>query len=224
MIVDEIRCWALSIRRWHQHHITGLEIAIEEALATLRREVFGKHPEVGFQLQLVEIELRGLQETILEIVQVEEHAVLVELRLRIAIAPVQPTCATNLNVGQCTDGVHQQLFFALIITPTSLTSAANGIEERHGAKVGLQVSNFIAANCQYLGNWQLSLGEVAGEIDERMVLVAAGAHHAYHGFRHGITGDRHVACITIKPVILAIAASASQSFHPGRLCPTPFAI
>ena len=123
-----------------KHHIAGLKVAIEETLYDGRfhipcREiligcqVLGKEPEVSLQLQLVKIKLGGFQETVLEIVQVEEHTVLIELCLRITVGEVQSTCSTDLDVRQLTDGTLQQFLLLQRITATCLTTTTNGIEE-----------------------------------------------------------------------------------------------
>ena len=113
-----------------EHDITGLEVTIEEGIGRLCRQVFGKEPEVGFEFQLVKIKLGGFQETVLEIIQVEEHTVLIELRLWITVREVKFTGATDLDVRQLTDGTLQQLLFLQGIAPSCLPSTFNGIEER----------------------------------------------------------------------------------------------
>ena len=140
LIVDEAR---LAV---HEHHVAGLEVAIQEGIARLCRQVFGQHAEVRLQLQLVEVQSCGLQEAIFKVVQVEEHAVLVELRLRIATAPVQSAGATHLNVRQLANGLHQQSPFLLCVAASSLTSHAQGVEERLVAEVGLQIAQLVVAH------------------------------------------------------------------------------
>ena len=56
------------------------------------------------KLQLVEVEVGGLEEAILEVVEVEEHAVLVEFGLRIAVLPVESARSTYLDVRQLAYG------------------------------------------------------------------------------------------------------------------------
>ena len=81
--VDEIR-FAVGV----EHHVARLEVAVEERVDVLGGEVLGEETKVSLELQFVEVETRRLQEAILEVVEVEEHAVLVELGLRIAVLPV----------------------------------------------------------------------------------------------------------------------------------------
>ena len=62
------------------------------------------------------------------------------------------------------------------IIPTScLPSSAYGIVERYRAEVGLQISGLVVADSYYMRYWQLALGEVTRQIDERVVLVTACA-------------------------------------------------
>ena len=71
----------------------------------------------------MEIQICRFQETILEIVEIEEHTVHIKLRLRIAVGPIQPTCTTQLDVWQLTDCLLQEFFLLLIVSTASLSSA-----------------------------------------------------------------------------------------------------
>ena len=125
--VDEIRT-ALAI----QHHIACLKVAIEESLRVISiRQVLGQQSEVCLKLQLVEVNLGSLQETVFKIVEVEEYRVAVESRLGITVVEIQPIGSYNLNLRQLTDGTTQQFLLLQRITATSLTTATNGIEQRH---------------------------------------------------------------------------------------------
>ena len=189
-----------------EHNVARLEVAVHETVGALCREVFGKEPEVGLELQLVEIELGGLEEAILEIVEVEQNAVHVELGLRVAVAEVEPAGAPYLYVGQLPDGAHEQLFLVDIVAPSGLPATGNGVEERHRAEVGLQVAQLVVAHGEHTRHGQAPLVEVIAEVNERMVFVAARAHHADHG---GPVGIGHA-------VILAVAACLGQLLHVGR--------
>ena len=79
----------------------------------------------------MEVNLGSLQETIFKIVEVEEYRVAVESRLGITVVEIQPIGSYNLNLRQLTDGTTQQFLLLQRITATSLTSATNGIEQRH---------------------------------------------------------------------------------------------
>ena len=162
----------------------------------------------------MEVKSRSLQEAILEVVQVEEHAVLVELRLRIAVRPFQATSTTHLYVGQFADGLGQQSPLFLIITSTRLTSTAQDIEERHLSKIGLQVAKLIIADSQYLRHRQLSFREMPSQIDKGMVFVATCTDAAYHG----------AAISCRKAVVFAVAPCTRESFHMGGCHPTPLLI
>ena len=113
-----------------EHHVARLEVAVEERVDVLGGEVLGEETKVSLELQFVEVETRRLQEAILEVVEVEEHAVLVELGLRIAVLPVESARSAYLYVRQLTYGGFQQLLLVLVVSAASLASAAYGVEER----------------------------------------------------------------------------------------------
>ena len=132
LIIDEIRI-PFSV----EHHVTGLEVTIEEALHLLcgivgvGRQVLCQQPEVGLQFQLMEVKLCGFQETVFEIVQVKQHAIHIKLCLRITVGEVEPTGTTDLDVRQLADGLAQQLLLLQRITATSLTATTHRIKQRH---------------------------------------------------------------------------------------------
>ena len=198
----------------YQHHITRLEVTIEEAVAIFSRKVFGQHAEIGFELQFVEIQIRRFQEAVLEIVEVEEHAILIEGGLRIAVFPLESAGSAHLDIGQLADGELEQLFLPLVIASASLTSAADSIKERHLPKVFLQIAQFIVARGKYTRNGKLQTSEMTGQIDEGMVFVATGAYDANNRL---LIGTHH-------PVILAVAPGTRQFLHSLGVFPTPFLI
>ena len=112
-----------------EHHIPCLEVAIQKAVVVLGSEVFGKEPEIGLKLQLVEIQSRSLEEAVLEVIEVEEYAVLIELRLRIAVAPFQSPRSPHLYIWQLTDGINKEFPLMAVVPSASLTSSPDGIEE-----------------------------------------------------------------------------------------------
>ena len=170
--VDERRV-ALAV----EHHIPCLEVAVHETVGVLCHQVFGKQAEVGLQFQFVEIEVCGFEETVFEIVEVEQHVLLIELRLGVTVLPFEPPCATYLEVGQLPDGLHQQLLFGEVVASTGITSSFQGIEEGAVAQVFLQIAQTVIADGENLWHRQLSLFEMAGEIEKGVVLVEARPHH-----------------------------------------------
>ena len=109
----------------------------------------------------MEIEFGSLEETVLEVIEVEEHTVNIEFSLRITVGKVQLTGSSHLDIGQFTDGAPQQLHLLEGIASASLTPTTNGIEERYRAEVALQITQFVVADSQKLRNRQLALGEMA---------------------------------------------------------------
>ena len=117
-----------------------MEVAIEKRLHLLLGEVVGKHAEIGFQFEFVEINVGGLQKAILEVVEVEEHTVGIKLRLGIALCEIQSTSTANLHIGQLAYGADEQFFLLYIISPSCLATALERIEERHTAEVLLKIA------------------------------------------------------------------------------------
>ena len=85
----------------------------------------------------MEVDLGGFQETILEIVQVEEHTVLIELRLRITVREIKADGTTYLYVRQLTDSPAQQFLFFQRVSSSCLTTTTHGIEKRQRSEVCL---------------------------------------------------------------------------------------
>ena len=177
-------------------------------------QVLGQQAEVGLELQLMEVELGGLEEAILEVVQVEEHGVLVEGGLRIAVREVELAGSTQLDIGQLADRAFQEFLLGQRISASGFASTANGVEERNGSKVLLQIAQLVVAHGKHMGNGQLPTLEVAGQVDEGMVLVATGTDAA----------DDTLSLSIPKAVVLAIAACSRQLLHGGGLCPTPLLV
>ena len=123
----------------------------------------------------MEVNLSRLQETILEVVQVEEHRIRIESRLWIAVREVELTGSTQLHIGQFADSTFQQFLFLQRITASCLASPSDGVKQRHIAQVSLDVAQLIVANSKYLRHWQLSSCKVTGQIDKGVILVATGA-------------------------------------------------
>ena len=129
MEVDEIGFSACI-----EHHIAGLKVAIQETLLVICcRQVFRQQAEVGLEFQLMEIELCGLQETVFEVVQVEQHGISIKCGLRITIREIKFAEASQLDVGQLSDGATQQFLLLQRVASTSLTTATNGVIQRHRA-------------------------------------------------------------------------------------------
>ena len=99
----------------------------------------------------MKIEVGRLQEAILEIVEVEEHTVLIKGRLRVTVLPVKSTGSTHLDIGQLTYRTLEQFLFPLVITSSSLSSTAESIIKRYLSEVILQIAQFIVTGSKYTG-------------------------------------------------------------------------
>ena len=126
-----------------EHHVSRLEVTIEETiphLVRVVRQILGKEAEIGLELQLMEIELSGFQEAILEIVQVEENTIDIKLCLWVAVGEVQLTCATYLNIRQFTDRAFQQFLFLQGISSSCFTSSTYRVKKGCAAQIRLDIS------------------------------------------------------------------------------------
>ena len=197
-----------------EHHIARLEVAIQECVALLCSQILCQQSEVGLQLQLVEVNLRSLQEAVLKVVQVEQHAVNIKLSLRIAIAEVESARAVHLHVRQLAYSALQQLLLLQRVSSASFTTAANGIKQRHAAEVGLQVSQLIVACRKNLWHRQFQAGKVLGKIYERVVFIATCTNRTHH----------RLSVLIRQSVIRAIASSSGNLLNISRLSPLPLLI
>ena len=159
----------------------------------------------------MEVELGGLEEAVFEIVQVEEHAVLVEGRLRIAGFPVHARGAVDLDGGQSADGALQQLLLLEIIASAGLAPAFDGVEQRAVAEVALQVAHLVVADGQQPWHWQMALVEMAADGDEGMILIAARTDDTNHRTAVG----------TGQTVVLTVATSPRNLLYMSRFLPRP---
>ena len=162
----------------------------------------------------MEVDLCGLQETVLEVVQVEEHAVLIELRLRIAVGEVETSGTTDLDVRQLADGTLQQFLLLQGVSSTGLPTTSDSIEEGKRAKIGLQIAQLVVAGSQHLRHRQLATVEVLRQIDKGMILVTTGANDTHHG----------LAVVIRQAVIGTVTATARNLLDVGRLCALPLLI
>ena len=159
----------------------------------------------------MEVEVRGLEEAVLEVVQVEAYALLVKLRLRVAHGEVQPSRTSDLHVGQLAYGLNEQLLLLYIIASPGIAATLEGIEERIAAQVLLKVAHLIVADGIDMRNGQLALREVARQGDEGVVLLLRGTDAAYHA----------LALLTCETVVLPVAARTRKLLCQRRLLPAP---
>ena len=82
------------------HDIPRLEIPVKERLTHVFKKVVLELLEVILEFDLIEIKTRSLEETVLEIIEVEHYHPLAECRFGIAYVPIQPFPATELYPGE----------------------------------------------------------------------------------------------------------------------------
>ena len=215
LIVDEPRITIVV-----EHHVASLEITVEETLhlghgiVKVCRQILGEEAEVGFQFQLMEVEFGGLQETVLEIVQVEEHTIDIKLRLGIAVGVVKVASASNLHIWQLTDGATQQFLFFQGISTACLATTTDGIEKGRRTKIGLQITQLIVTGRQYLRNGKFAPVEVLREVDKSMILITAGTDDT----------DDGLAVAVCQTVVRTITATARNLLNVSRLSTLPLPI
>ena len=198
-----------------QHHIPCLEVTIEESLCIVGiRQVLGQQAEVGFQLQLMEVNFRSLQEAVFEIVEVEEHRVAIESGLGITVGKVKAVGTHQLNLGQLTDGTAQQLLLFQRITATSLTTTTNGVEQRHRTQIGLDISQLVVADSKNGRNRQLTFSKMLGQVDEGVILVTTGTYTTYYA----------LALRRSHAIVLTITSTSCQLLYVLGFFPTPFLV
>jgi hypothetical protein len=121
----------------------------------------------------------GLQEAILEVVEVEEHIGLVQRLLRITFLEIQASGTLDLNLRQKGDGTMEQLLLSLRVSSASVASALEGIKEGTVAQIHLQVTQSVCALCHHGRNGQLAFYEMLGKVAEGTVLVHTGTYDTY---------------------------------------------
>ena len=129
-----------------KHHIACLKVTIEETVIGFTCQILGEKPKVCLKLQLVEVEFCSFEETVFEIVKIEEHRVNIKLCLRITIGKIKSSCSTDLHIRQFSNGSFQQFLFLKGISASSLTASLNCIEKRCGAQVCLNIAQQIIRN------------------------------------------------------------------------------
>ena len=162
----------------------------------------------------MEIELRRFEKTIFEIIEIEQHTCLIKLRLRVTILPLQTARAAYLNVWQLPDCLGQQSLLTLIIPPACLSAAAQSVEQRHRSEVSLQITQLILACGKNLRHRQPAPCEMSGQINECVILIAAGSYHTYDSRAVSI---RHT-------VILTVTARHLQFLNVYRRLSTPLSV
>ena len=208
-----------------EHHITGLKVTIEETIDSRRLQipgdniliccqVFRKKTEVCFKFQLMKVDLCGLQETIFEIIQVEEHTINIELRLRITVGKVEFAGSSDLHIRQFTDCTLQQFLFLKGITSSSLTTTTDGIKKRHTAEVCLEISQLVITGSQNLRYGKFTTAEVLRQIDKSVIFITTSTDNAHNG----------LTIIVSQTIISTITAATRNPLNISRLSPLPLPI
>lgn len=128
-----------------------------------------------------------------------------------------PTPDRARRVSEClaaADCLSQQSLLTLIIPPACLSAAAQSVEQRHRTEVSLQITQLILACGKNLRHRQPASCEMSGQINECVILIAAGSYHTYDSRAVSI---RHT-------VILTVTARHLQFLNVYRRLSTPLSV
>ena len=134
--IDEIRFPILY------HHVTALEVAVQEGGRGTAHQNFGHVFEFIFQLVFLKLQTGSFQKTVFEIIQVPQNGTLVEFRLRVTNAEVKSVSSGKLDAWQHTQGLAKQFFFFFTENPGQ-PSLFDSLEELEISQVFLQVAAFV---------------------------------------------------------------------------------
>ncbi len=162
--VDEIRLAVLD------HHVPRLEVAVEERVGHAAHQHVGHLVEVLVEFDLAELQARGLEEAVFEIVLVEGDHPPVELRLREAHREVEALRALELEPRQGAHRLDDQHPLGRGVGAL-LAALAHQAEQRVVAQVFLQVAGEVAAVRLHLRHVQALRLEMLGHRPERLVLL-----------------------------------------------------
>lgn len=118
-------------------------------------------PEVILKAEFVEVDTGWLQETIFEVVQIEHHIGLIEIRLRIADTVVESLTSDDLQARQQPDGILKQGNLTAVILSSTLATMSDAVEEGGRPEVLLQITHAVITDSIYLGNRKLLAEEMA---------------------------------------------------------------
>ena len=208
--------------RWSKHDVARLEVAIHKGRGAGSGGKVGGHlPEVLLEASLVEVDAHGLEEAVLEVVEVEHHVVGIEGRLRVADAEVETLGPHELQARQQPDGLSEQQLLLAAVVAARLSPAAEGVEERARAEILLQVAHLVGANGIDLRHGKALFPKVAGQRDEGMILLTAGADAADDRLGAKELPQGFAAA---DAIVLAVAACSRQFLDGQRIFARPLAI
>ena len=148
-----------------EHYVARLEIAIHECARLATHQHLSHRLKVVFESVFLKLQSCGLQETILEVVEIPHYRPDIEFLGGIAFREVQPYSSEKLYVGQRTYRAHQQ--FTLVCAERSgFASCLYRVEQYGVAEVFLKIYHTVSAYCHDMRHRQAFRREVLVEIDE----------------------------------------------------------
>ena len=112
--------------------------------------------KVVFQQIFLKLQSGGLEETILEIIQVPQNAAAVEFRQWVAIAEIHVLASLELYRWKETDGLFQHHFF-FGTEAAAFAAFLDKLEQGSISQVVLQVSRLVGCLGKHTGNGQTFL-------------------------------------------------------------------
>jgi len=164
-----------------KHHVACLEIPVHKAPGTFLEKVGLEQVEIILETLFVELYGRRLQETVLEVIEVEIDHPGIEGLGGIADAEVQAFCTEDLHGWQGSYGVKEQRALPRAIGPGGACFRKLVIEQPV-AKVLLEIGHPVAADGEHFGHADALRPEMPGQGDERPVLVPVGTGHSDKGY------------------------------------------
>ena len=163
----------------------------------------------------MEIIVDGLQEAVLEVIQVEEYLAVAEFLFLETEIEVQPLGTLVLYLGQKAYGLEQQRLL-LIAVIAGVASRSHGLEEGKGAQVLLYVAHPVFADRIDLGDIDALRGEMPCHTSEAEILRTVGADYAYAGSLSAGGTVRSLLRSVEYPVVTAVAACRGQGLYLVR--------
>ena len=155
-----------------QHDVTRLEIPVLERVPVrVSHQILGHLRKRLFQLHLVKVQSRSLQEAIFKIVQIEENSRPVHGSHRVTPPEIQAFRPDKLDAWQFRYRPPQQFLLFRGVTSAFFAAFRQRVEQAAMPQIGLQIAQTARRNSHNPGHRQPFLPEMPGQINESLVLL-----------------------------------------------------
>ena len=162
--VDEIRGAFLH------HDVSCLEVSVHEGVPHVFNQVFLELFEVILKFSLVEVKSRGLEKTVLEIVQIEHYHPGVESRLRIADVEIKPLGPDVLDLRKHLHDLEEQALLVVAVFP-ALAALRHYQVELVIAEILLKIGHAVRTYGEHLRHTDIFFYEMVVYFYESPVLL-----------------------------------------------------